>query len=112
MQRRLLRILLILLLVPPMMATVMGWLVAPSFLHPVRRPLTPGLIREADASFAHSRAQREDFLVTRPTAPNFTAGRCARRSQTAPGCCSSTVWPTTAWARSGNPRFCCAPDTA
>ena len=48
------------------MATVMGWLVAPSFLHPVRRPLTPGLIREADASFAHSRAQREDFNVTAP----------------------------------------------
>src|SRR5258708_11991919 len=66
MPRRLLRILLILLLVPPIMATVMGWLVAPSFLHPVRRPLTPGLIREADASFAHSRAQREDFNVTAP----------------------------------------------
>src|SRR5258705_10411462 len=64
MPRRLLRILLTLLLVPPIMATVMGWLVAPSFLHPVRRPLTPGLIREADASFAHSRAQREDFNVT------------------------------------------------
>src|SRR5216683_2000988 len=63
MPRRLLRILLILLLVPPIMATAMGWLVAPSFLHPVRRPMTPGLIREADASFAHSRAQREDFLV-------------------------------------------------
>jgi hypothetical protein len=58
MQRRLLRILLILLLLPPLMSAVMGWMVAPSFLHPVRRPLTPGLIREADASFAHSRATR------------------------------------------------------
>src|SRR5260370_6895827 len=66
MPRRLVRIFLILLLVPPIMGTVMGWLVAPSFLHPVRRPLTPGLIREADASFAHSRAQREDFNVTAP----------------------------------------------
>src|SRR5258705_1731215 len=66
MSRRLLRILLILPLVPPIMATVMGWLVAPAFLDPVRRPLTPGLSREADASFAHSRAQREDFNVTAP----------------------------------------------
>jgi uncharacterized protein len=66
MPRRLLRTLLILLLVPPVMATAMGWLVAPSFLHPVRRPLTPELIREADASFARSHARREDFLVTAP----------------------------------------------
>ena len=66
MPRRLLRILLILLFVPPVMAAVMGWLAAPSFLHPVRRPLTPDLIREADASFAHSRAHREDFTVTAP----------------------------------------------
>jgi len=66
MKRRLLRILLILLLVPPVMAAVMGWLVAPSFLHPASRPLTPNLIREADTSFAHSRARREDFLVTSP----------------------------------------------
>ena len=66
MPRRALRILLILLLVPPIMATAMGWMVAPSFLHPVRRPLTPDLIREADASFAHTRAHREDFRVTAP----------------------------------------------
>ena len=66
MKRRLLRIALILLLVPPVVATVMGWLVAPSFLHPVRRPLTPDLVREADASFAHSHARREDFPVTAP----------------------------------------------
>ena len=66
MRRRLLRILLILLVVPPIVSVVMGWLVAPSFLHPVRRRLTPGLIREADASFAYSRAQREDFTVPAP----------------------------------------------
>lgn len=64
--RHLLRIALLLVLVPPVIATVMGWFVAPSFLHPVRRPLTPDLIREADASFAHSRAHREDFPVTAP----------------------------------------------
>jgi alpha-beta hydrolase superfamily lysophospholipase len=32
----------------------------------VRRPLTADLLREADASFAHSRAHREDFQVTAP----------------------------------------------
>jgi uncharacterized protein len=66
MPRRLLRIALTLLLAPPLVATAMGWLVAPSFLHPVRRRLTPDLVREADASFAVSRARREDFLVTAP----------------------------------------------
>jgi hypothetical protein len=66
MPRRVLRILLILLLLPPIVSVVMGWLVAPSFLHPVRRPLTPDLVREADASFTHSRAHRDDFPVTAP----------------------------------------------
>jgi hypothetical protein len=66
MQRRVFRILLILLVVPVIMSTVMGWLVAPSFLHPVRRPLSADLVREADASFAHNRARREDFLLTAP----------------------------------------------
>ncbi|HKM66914.1 MAG TPA: alpha/beta fold hydrolase [Candidatus Acidoferrum sp.] len=64
--RLLFRILLILLLLPPLMAAVMGWMVAPSFLHPQRRPLTPDLIREADASFAQTRSHREDFEVTAP----------------------------------------------
>src|SRR6266852_4179265 len=80
MPRRLLRILLILLFVPPIMATVMGWLVAPSFLHPVRRPLAPGLIREAGASFAHSRAQREDFNVT-ARAQRFLGAAFSRRGR-------------------------------
>jgi uncharacterized protein len=66
MLRRVLRIVLLLLVVSPVVSVVMGWLVAPSFLHPVRRPLTPDLVREADASFAHSRAHREDFPVTAP----------------------------------------------
>jgi alpha-beta hydrolase superfamily lysophospholipase len=62
-RRRLLRILLILLLLPPILAGVAGWLAAPGFLHPIRRDLTPDLIREADASFAHSGGHREDFQV-------------------------------------------------
>ncbi|MGB7284148.1 MAG: alpha/beta fold hydrolase [Candidatus Acidiferrum sp.] len=64
--RRLIRILLILLFFPPLLAGVAGWLVAPSFLHPIRRQLTPDLIREADASFAYSDGHREDFNVRAP----------------------------------------------
>ena len=48
------------------MAAVMGWIVAPSFLHPERRALTPDRVREADVTFAHIHAQREDFPVTAP----------------------------------------------
>jgi alpha-beta hydrolase superfamily lysophospholipase len=65
-RRRLVRILLILLLLPPILAGIAGWLVAPGFLHPIRRELTPDLIREADASFAHSGGHREDFNVRAP----------------------------------------------
>lgn len=65
-RRRLIRILLILLLLPPLLAGVAGWLVAPSFLHPIRRELTPDLIREADSSFASSGGHREDFNVRAP----------------------------------------------
>src|SRR2546429_3605534 len=63
MRRRLLRIALILLLSPPLLAAVAGWLAGPSFLHPIHRELTPDLIREADASFAVTGASREDFDV-------------------------------------------------
>ncbi|HLZ51478.1 MAG TPA: alpha/beta fold hydrolase, partial [Candidatus Acidoferrum sp.] len=65
-RRRIIRILLILLLFPPLLAGIAGWLVALSFLHPIRRELTPDLIREADASFAHSGGHREDFDVRAP----------------------------------------------
>jgi alpha-beta hydrolase superfamily lysophospholipase len=63
---RSLRIVLILVFFPPLVAAVMGWIVAPNFLHPERRPLTPDLVREADVSFANIHAQREDFHVTAP----------------------------------------------
>jgi len=66
MPKRLLRIVLCLLLVPPALAAVAGWFVAPNFLHPFRRQLTQDLIREADASFAASGGQREDFSVHAP----------------------------------------------
>jgi alpha-beta hydrolase superfamily lysophospholipase len=66
MRRRLIRIAVILLVFPPVLAGVAGWLVAPGFLHPQRRELTPDLIREADASFATSSSHREDFDVRAP----------------------------------------------
>lgn len=66
MRRRLIRILIIVLIFPPFLAGVAGWLIAPAFLHPIRRELTPDLIREADASFAHSGGHREDFNVKAP----------------------------------------------
>jgi alpha-beta hydrolase superfamily lysophospholipase len=60
---RLLRVLLILLLFPALLAGVAGWFAAPAFLHPIRRALTPDLIREADAAFVHVGGRREDFDV-------------------------------------------------
>ena len=66
MRRRLIRIALILLLLPPLLAAVAGWLVAPWYLHPIRRELARDLIREADASFAVTHSQREDFVVRAP----------------------------------------------
>src|SRR3974390_2621266 len=64
--RRLLRVLLILLLFPPLAAAGLGGLVAPSFLHPTRRPLTADLIRQADVSFAQFETHREPFDVRAP----------------------------------------------
>jgi alpha-beta hydrolase superfamily lysophospholipase len=63
MRRRLIRIAFILLLFPPILAAVAGWFAGPAFLHPIRRELTPDLIREADASFAVTGATREDFDI-------------------------------------------------
>jgi alpha-beta hydrolase superfamily lysophospholipase len=62
----LIRIALILLFLPPLLAAVAGWLVAPWYLHPIRRELTPDLVREADASFAITHSQRADFCVRAP----------------------------------------------
>jgi len=61
--RRFYWIVLVLLLFPPLLAIVLGWLVAPSFLHPFRRPLTPDLVQQADASFAQIGVRRETLDV-------------------------------------------------
>jgi hypothetical protein len=66
MARRIMRILIILLLFPVLAAIITGWLVAPSFLHPVRRVLTPDLIQQADASFAQIGVHQETFDVRAP----------------------------------------------
>ena len=66
MRRRLLRILLILILFPPAFAAVAGWLAAPAFLHPIRRPVTPDLVVEASVSFAEIGARGEEFDVRAP----------------------------------------------
>ena len=60
------RIALTLLLAPPLIAMILGWLVAPSFLHPIRRPLTPDLVQQAKISFAQIGAQPEEFDVRAP----------------------------------------------
>jgi alpha-beta hydrolase superfamily lysophospholipase len=49
-----------------LLAAVAGWLVGPGYLHPWRRDLTPDLIREAEASFAVTRSQRQEFEVRAP----------------------------------------------
>jgi uncharacterized protein len=66
MRRRILRILIILLFFPPVLAMALGWLVAPSFLHPIRRPLTQNLVLQADVSFAQISVRREPFDVRAP----------------------------------------------
>jgi uncharacterized protein len=61
--RRPARFFLTILLIPPLIAAIAGWIVAPWFLHPMRRALTPELVRNADIAFAHLHAQRADFPV-------------------------------------------------
>lgn len=63
MRARLIRIALYLLCIPPVIAALAGWYAAPTFLHPIRRQLTPDLIREANASFAASGGHKEEFDV-------------------------------------------------
>lgn len=61
--RRFVRILLILGFTPALVAAGMGWLAGPSFLHPLRRELSPDLVKEADSAFSQIGTHREDFNV-------------------------------------------------
>lgn len=63
MRQRILSILLTLLFAPSIISIVVGRFVAPSFLHPVRRPLTQDLVQQADASFASIGVRRESLDV-------------------------------------------------
>ena len=72
MLRRVIRILLILLLFPPLLTAVGGWLVGPTFLDPFRGELTSCLVRDADAFFAVTRASREHFKERAVSNPPFS----------------------------------------
>jgi alpha-beta hydrolase superfamily lysophospholipase len=61
--RFLLKLLIILLIIPPLIAAVIGWTVAPWFLHPMRRPLTADIVQQADIAFSLLHTRREDFDV-------------------------------------------------
>ena len=61
--RRPARFLLKLLVIPPIIAAIAGWMVAPWFLHPVRRAPTPDLLRDADVALSQIHARREEFNV-------------------------------------------------
>jgi len=61
--RRPARFVLQLLIFSPLIAAVAGWIVAPWFLHPVQRPLTPELIQQADIAFSQNHTHREEFDI-------------------------------------------------
>lgn len=60
---RFVRILLIVALFPPLLSAVAGWVAGPGFLHPIRRSLTPDLIRDATNTFAPIGAECQEFDV-------------------------------------------------
>jgi uncharacterized protein len=64
--KRAIRILLLVILFPMTLAAIAGWFAGPMFLHPIKRELTPSLIRDADESFKHTHGKREDFVVKAP----------------------------------------------
>jgi alpha-beta hydrolase superfamily lysophospholipase len=61
--RRLLVFLLKILITAPLIGAIAGWIVAPWFLHPVRRALTSDLLRQTDVTLSQIGAHREDFDV-------------------------------------------------
>jgi hypothetical protein len=58
--------LLKLLIFAPLIAATVGWLVAPWFLHPLRRDLTADLVRQTDTTVSQIGAHREEFDVAAP----------------------------------------------
>jgi alpha-beta hydrolase superfamily lysophospholipase len=64
--RRLTRILLIVLLLPPLLSALAGWIAGPGFLHPIRRELAPDLVRDAKNTFGPIGAICDEFGVRAP----------------------------------------------
>lgn len=64
--RRFVRILLIVVFFPPLLSSVAGWVAGPGFLHPIRRELTPDLIRDARNSLLPMGKACEEFDVRAP----------------------------------------------
>src|SRR5258707_11924258 len=60
---RMLLFLLKVLLVAPVIAAIVGWIVAPWFLHPIRRAIPPDLFRQTDVTLSLIGTHREDFDV-------------------------------------------------
>ncbi|HUL16428.1 MAG TPA: alpha/beta fold hydrolase [Terriglobales bacterium] len=60
------RILLVFALFPPALAAVAGWMLAPAFLHPLRKQLTADQIRDAQITFAQIGAYCDEFDVRAP----------------------------------------------
>ena len=88
--RRLIRILLILLLLPPILAGVAGWLVAPNFLRPIRRELTPTSFAKPTPHLLTAAATGKTSTSTPPTTFFSAAGSSAPTVPTATGFSSST----------------------
>jgi len=64
--RWMIRILLVFALFPPALAAVAGWMLAPAFLHPLRKQLTADQIRDAQITFAQIGAYCDEFDVRAP----------------------------------------------
>src|ERR1700738_4468388 len=80
-RNQIIRIFLILVFFPPLLSAIFGWLAAPNFLHPIRRGLSPDLIRQADAAFAHVGAHCEDFTVRAPDGILLHGGKVHAKPQ-------------------------------
>jgi len=64
--RRALLFLLRIVIIAPLIAAIVGWIVAPLFLHPIRRGLPSDMVRQTDVTLSLIGARREDFDVRAP----------------------------------------------
>jgi hypothetical protein len=106
--RRPARFLLKLLIFPPLIAAAAGWIVAPWFLHPVRRPLTPDLVQQADVAFSQKHTHREEFDVRASDGSILRGWKVRSPDPSGDWLCSFTASPTIASACL-NTLSCCWP---